>query len=172
LSSSDEPLPLAWLGPIAERLDALEVDWVVAGALAALRYRSDPRFTTDLDLLVRWRDGLDLAFLDRFEVRVHRDLDDHPHLLMLRSSDEKIDLIVAVVPYQEQAIERGLAEHTLTVEDVIVHKLIAWRPRDRDDIASILAAGHVLDVDYLEHWAREWDVLDRWRRAVEPPLGR
>ncbi len=54
----------------------------------------------------------------------------------------------------------------LTPEDVIVHKLIAWRPRDRDDIASILDAGLALDVTYIEHWASEWEVLDRWRAAT------
>ncbi|MCC7076456.1 MAG: hypothetical protein IT198_04965 [Acidimicrobiia bacterium] len=47
-----------------------------------------------------------------------------------------------------------------------MHKLIAWRPRDRDDIASILDAGLALDVTYIEHWASEWEVLDRWRAAT------
>lgn len=46
-----------------------------------------------------------------------------------------------------------------------MHKLIAWRPRDRDDIASILEAGHVLDEQFIERWAGEWDVLDRWDQA-------
>lgn len=56
-------------------------------------------------------------------------------------------------------------DHVITVEDVIVHKLIAWRPRDRSDIASILEAGHPLDLAYIERWAAEWDVLGRWEQA-------
>lgn len=46
---------------------------------------------------------------------------------------------------------------------MIVHKLIAWRPRDRDDIRSILEAGVVLDADYLARWISEWELADRWQ---------
>lgn len=53
----------------------------------------------------------------------------------------------------------------ITVEDVIVQKLIAWRPRDRNDIASILEGGHHLDEQYIERRAVEWEVLDRWHQA-------
>jgi len=53
----------------------------------------------------------------------------------------------------------------ITVEDVLVHKLIAWRARDRNDIASILETAPKLDETYIEHWATEWDVLDRWYEA-------
>jgi hypothetical protein len=54
----------------------------------------------------------------------------------------------------------------LTVEDVLVHKLIAWRARDRDDVRSILWTGLVFDRDYVDHWATEWMVEDRWREAL------
>lgn len=83
---------------------------------------------------------------------------------------ERIDLLLSTVHYQDLAIDRGREQHVLTVEDVIMHKLIAWRPRDREDIASILAAGHELDLDYIEHWAREWEVLDRWKDATDNRL--
>lgn len=48
---------------------------------------------------------------------------------------------------------------------MLIHKLIAWRPRDRNDIASILDGGPRLDEQYIEHWANEWEVLDRWTDA-------
>lgn len=54
MSSSAEHAPLGWLGSIAELLDDLGVPWVLAGALAADRYRAGPRYTADLDLLVTW----------------------------------------------------------------------------------------------------------------------
>jgi len=47
--------------------------------------------------------------------------------------------------------------------DVLVHKLIAWRPRDRDDIRSILSTGLPIDDAYVGHWAREWGVGERWQ---------
>jgi len=166
LASTDEFDPSAWLAAVAERLDQLGVPWVVAGAIAAQKHRLAPRFTTDLDLLVRWDDRLSTAFdAEGFAVRALADPGNHPHLLMLRRPDAKVDLIVAIVDYQHLAIDRGLATHVLTVEDVIIHKLIAWRPKDQDDIASILAAGHDLDHAYLDHWVQEWEVEDRWQEA-------
>ena len=53
----------------------------------------------------------------------------------------------------------------LTVEDVIVHKLLADRARDRDDIASILATGRSFDEDYVRRWAAVWGVGERWTAA-------
>jgi hypothetical protein len=48
---------------------------------------------------------------------------------------------------------------------VLVHKVIAWRPKDRDDIASILSTKIGFDREYVDHWVAEWDVADRWREA-------
>lgn len=73
-AADDEPYASAWSGTVPDLLDAVGVDWVVAGAVA---------------------------------------------------------------DYQRLAIQRGFGAHVLTPEDVIVHKLIAWRPRDRDDYAAL-----------------------------------
>lgn len=143
---------------------------MVAGAVAAFRYRAEPRFTTDLDLLVTWDDGLPAAALAAgYAVDVKADEGEAPHLILLRRGSERIDLLVASTAYQELAVERGRREHVLTVEDVIVHKLIAWRARDRDDIASILSAGHALDGTYIRQWATAWAVGDRWEQVQRWP---
>jgi hypothetical protein len=75
-----------------------------------------------------------------------------------------VDLIIAGTPYQSLAIERAV-DHVLTVEDVLVHKLIAWRPRDQDDVRSILSTGLAFDEAYVGHWVGQWGVDDRWREA-------
>lgn len=49
---------------------------------------------------------------------------------------------------------------------MIVHKLIAGRLHDLDDIRQILAADVVLDAAYIEEWAARWDVLARWRAIL------
>ena len=163
MSSTDEPRPWAWLAPLAETLDGLGVPWAVAGALAADRYRATQRFTVDLDLLVGWSDALPEA-MERlgYDVHVLADHDEPPHLIRLRSASERVDLLVALVEYQRVALTRSNPDHLLTVEDVIVHKLISWRPKDQDDVASILAAGHELDGAYIEQWVVAWQVDDRW----------
>jgi hypothetical protein len=60
------------------------------------------------------------------------------------------------------AANRYRLEVRHTVEDVIIHKLIAGRPRDLDDIRSILSTDRELDESYILENARQWDVIDRW----------
>lgn len=149
----------------AEVLRGLGADPVLVGALAAMYYRHVSRITTDADFLVRDVEGIADAFESQgLEVRVHRNDDGSPCLYMIRGGDTKVDVIVAGTAYQEVAMARAVEER-LTAEDVIVHKLIAWRPRDQDDIGSILTAGHTLDEDYIARWAEEWDVAGRWVEA-------
>lgn len=159
--------PSEWLSPAAQLVAAVTDRWVLAGALAALRYRRFERGTTDVDFLVEWKNTLITRFESAgYEVRPIIDPQvGHPHLLICKRGEERVDLLIPTVPYQEIAIDRGRKDHVLTVEDVIIHKLLAWRPRDQGDISSILAAGHELDLEYIERWAREWETLDRWRQA-------
>ena len=105
---------------------------------------------------------------------------------MVRISHDEMgcaDLIAVETDYQRTALERALPEtfggdltvRVLAVEDIIVHKLLAQRPQDDADIAAILEAGKPMDVDYLEHWMREWGVADRFtairERLALPPTG-
>ena len=59
----------------------------------------------------------------------------------------------------------GVTIPVATPEDLIVYKLIADRPRDRDDVLAILRtqarAGRALDWAYVERWTRFWNVSDR-----------
>lgn len=52
-----------------------------------------------------------------------------------------------------------------TMEDLLVYKLIADRPRDREDVAAMLRtqlrAGARIDWAYVERWARFWEISDR-----------
>jgi len=72
-----------------------------------------------------------------------------------------VDILHPVVAYQREALDRAV-DHVLRVEDVVIHKLIAWRARDRDDIRSILEAGVALDGVYLDRWIDAWELGERW----------
>lgn len=162
-----------WFDAAAEVVGRLTNRWVRAGALAANEHRLSPRPTTDADILLSWHEDL-VATLEGAgygPLRVHQatGTDDHPYLLMSRGVQGEVDFIVAEVDYQELAITRGLTEHCLTPEDVIVHKLLAWRPRDRDDVASVLLAQAHLDIAYIEKWAEFWEVTENWEEANRPP---
>ena len=156
---------MAWLSPLRTVLDAAGARWTLIGALAALRYRDSPRLTTDIDLLADPVAGLAAAFeAAGFEAREIADAGEPPHMVVVRGGPLRADVLLASVEYQRVALTRAV-DHVLTVEDVIVHKLIAWRPRDQDDVLSILRAGHSLDEAYIEHWAAEWEVSSRWQEA-------
>jgi|GEM_PF-3815901 len=53
-----------------------------------------------------------------------------------------------------------------TVEDVIVHELIAGRPRDPDDIGSMLFTEIELDEEFADTTARTWGCRHLARRPV------
>jgi len=159
--------PSAWLASIAEIFESLELEWTLVGALAANRYRSTPRFTTDVDAMVEFDPDLAGRFeAAGYEVAVIADAGEPAHLIRCHRGAEAVDILLPVVEYQRQALARAV-DHVLTVEDVIVHKLIAWRLRDRDDIRSILEAGVSLDDVYLDHWIAQWDLAERWAEFNE-----
>ena len=149
----------------AEILDRVGGAWSLVGGLAALRYRATPRMTVDADFLAEPHPDLAAAFrAEGYDVTEVADPGESPHLLVVRGKGDVIDVLLAVVDYQDVALRRAV-DHVLTVEDVLVHKLIAWRPRDRNDIASILETDPDLDEAYLREWVDRWGVGDRWQEA-------
>ncbi len=138
------------------------ISTVVIGAHAANRYRLEVRSTTDLDLLATTLDGAAEALRAAgCDVRSVSD-DGLEYLVCARLGSARVDVLLAETDYQRLAIDRAV-DGVLTVEDVIVHKLIAGRPRDLDDIASILAAGVSIDETYVVEHSTSWGVDDRWR---------
>jgi hypothetical protein len=165
VSCTDVPDPSDYWSTFERRLAELGCQPVVIGALAALEYRATPRLTTDVDFLVRSLEGVAEAFAaDGFDVQVMAEPGEAPYIVYIRGKGVKVDALLAETEYQRVAHSRASAG-LLTVEDVLVHKLIAWRARDQDDIASILSTRPVLDRPYIDHWAGEWEVSDRWSES-------
>lgn len=155
----------AWIESIGEVFDTVGVEWTIIGALAANRYRAEPRFTTDVDALAADHPELVAGFESAgYEVQSAALPGEQPHLLRCHRGPESIDVLLPVVAYQFEALRRSVA-HRLTVEDVLIHKLIAWRARDRDDIRSILSTSPELDHAYLDRWVEEWELGERWEQA-------
>ena len=76
----------------------------------------------------------------------------------------RVDLIFSSTAYERQAIARALPVNIAgtdvpfaTVEDLIVHKVFAARPRDVEDIRGVVRRkGGAIDWNYVEKWAREF----------------
>ena len=166
------------IGEIGPLLDGLSIRWALIGGLAANRFRRSPRNTDDVDLLLAdagpGPDTLESTLIAAgWSVQRADPIGD---LLRARHAElGPVDLLVAGTAYQHEALQRALAAvervpgagavPALTVEDVIVHKLIAGRYRDLADIEEILESDPTLDEDYIERWAKFWEVLDRWKVA-------
>ena len=92
----------------------------------------------------------------------------------------RVDFIFSFSPYERQAIERAVdvplgrtRVKFASLEDVVIHKLIAGRPRDLEDIKSILIKNPGYDSGYLERWLKDFEdslgqgLLDLFRSVLK-----
>ena len=136
--------------------------------MAAIEYRLHPRHTVDIDCVVNHL-GVLVEELERrgIELRVLREEDGSPYLVQGTTPDGMhFDVYVAGTRFEQSVLARRNERGYVSPEDLIVYKLMAWRSQDRDDIAEVLAADLELDTGYIEHWAGQWEVLDRWQEAL------
>lgn len=81
----------------------------------------------------------------------------------------RVDLIFSFTPYEAEAIRRavGVTFGTVTVrfatvEDLVIHKLVAGRARDIEDVVGLLARHPSLDEPYVTRWLASFrDVVHR-----------
>ena len=165
---------------LVELLDGLfdpDSGWAVAGGHAADVYRLESRFTEDLFLLVSlgsrsMRDAASGLTKRDWTVRVM--MSDGWLLRVSHPEFGYMYVIASETRYQDEAPRRsravdlgeGLSARVLSVEDVIVHKLIANRAKDDADIEDILRAGPSLDWRYLDDWFDAWDLRERFENIV------
>ena len=154
----------------------MPIQWVLIGALAANRYRSSPRMTGDVDLLLADA-GRGLESLEEMLTEAGwnvRRADPAGELLRITHAEfGTADLLFAGTAYQRISIERAIRETVgdidvpvLTPEDVVLHKLIAGRYQDLADIEAILETSPALDHDYLSVWLRTWELEDAWKEIT------
>jgi hypothetical protein len=145
---------------------------MVIGGQAVLLY-GEPRLTRDIDVTLGI--GVDeLARIKRvlpamrLKVLVKKDQEFVKRTMVLpaidRESDIRVDFIFSFSPYERQAIERArdvkIGRTIVTfasLEDVVIHKVISGRPRDLEDIRSILVKNPKYDSDYISGWLKEFD---------------
>jgi hypothetical protein len=167
----------ALLSRLAGAFDGAHIPYMVIGGQAVLLH-GEPRLTRDIDvtlgvtagelarvLSVTEPIGL-LPAVPDVEAFVRRT---NVLPLMDESTSIRVDLIFSFTPYESEAIHRaiGVQFGDTTVrfaaaEDLLVHKLVAGRPRDLDDVRSVLARQPSVDELYLERWLSSFrDVVHR-----------
>lgn len=171
-----EQVPEAFLKVLADLtswLESAKAPAMVVGGIAA-SILGRPRATRDIDSLAfvpeeRWSVLLAEAQNHGIAPRIEQPLDfaRRTRVLLLRHVDSgiDIDLILGLLPFEEEAISRGEFHDLAGVrvklpqaEDLIIMKAIAQRPQDLRDIEGLLDAHPGADIDRVRQWVREFSV--------------
>ncbi len=148
------------------KLDESGIRSAVIGGLAVAAW-GRPRLTDDVDLKVDvTRDKvIQLVDLMSPEFQPVENALEHARsigvLFLDGPNNVRLDLLLADLGFDGQALDRAVEKEILpgfsarlcTAEDLILYKLITTRPRDREDVRSVvLEQKDELDTQYVEHW--------------------
>ena len=160
------------LKKISRELGRASIPYMVIGGQAVLLY-GEPRLTKDIDVTL----GIGVDELGKVKSVITRlnlkllveDVEEFVRKTMVMPSlDEKsgirIDFIFSYSPYERQAIERAkdvkfgeVYVKFASLEDVVIHKVIAGRARDIEDVKSILLKNPHYDAKYITKWLKSFD---------------
>jgi len=150
------------LKPMVHFLESNSIPYMLIGGLASSIY-GRPRQTFDIDIKIILETQKILAFIDDLSTIAHI-VPDNPQefirqtaVLPVDIDDVRIDLIVAGLPYERDAVFRavdfdlhGITLKVATAEDIIIQKSISHRDRDWLDIEEIiLCQKEHLEWDYI-----------------------
>ena len=158
-------------------MDAEGITYMLIGG-QAVHLHGEPRLTRDIDVTL----GVDSSQLNRLRAAMEG-IDLTPSVADVETfvrrtnvfpltdprGGVRVGLIFPSTPYETEAIRRavGVVFHGVTVrfaaaEDLIIHKLVAGRARDIEDVAGVLARHPSLDESYLARWLSSFrDVVQR-----------
>lgn len=157
---------------IATKLNKHQIPYMVIGGQAVLLY-GEPRLTRDIDITL----GVGVDGFEEVKKIVQnlglRILVSNPEEFVKKTmvfpviddiSSIRVDFIFSFSLYEKQAIERAkdvkLGRTTVkfaSLEDVVIHKIIAGRARDLEDAKSILLKNPDYDGNYISKWLQEFD---------------
>ena len=167
---------------------------MIIGGVAA-SFLGRPRLTQDIDALVlldeaRWEIALDRATKFGMVPRIDAALEfaRRARVLLLRHAESGIDIDISLggLSFEHEAIKRssihdiaGIRVRLPSVEDLMVMKAVAHRPKDLQDIEGLLAAHPTVDLNVVRRWVREFanamtmpDLLEDFEKIVARQIQR
>ncbi|MCK4241112.1 MAG: nucleotidyltransferase [Candidatus Atribacteria bacterium] len=158
------------LKKIANELNAHNIPYMVIGGQAVLLY-GEPRLTKDIDITL----GVGVSKLNEINSIVEKlnlktlvDENFVQDTMVLLAIDEKtgirVDFIFSFSPYEKLAIKRApgikfgdTIVKFASLEDLVIHKIIAGRAIDIEDIRSIILKNPDYDTKYIKRWLQYFD---------------
>ena len=157
---------------IAASLAVRKIPYMIIGGQAVLLY-GEPRLTRDIDVTI----GADVSWLPDLLRSVEdiglKSLPDDVEAFVRRTmvlptqhteTGILVDFIFSFTPYEIEAIARahkvwmaGQEVAFAQVEDLIIHKIFAGRPRDLEDVRSVLIRNPEVDTAYIRRWLSRFD---------------
>jgi predicted nucleotidyltransferase len=124
------------------------------GAMFLLSTLDIPRF-----LEIAKNENIEPRILDADEfARKNRVL-----LLQHTPTETNIDISLGSMPFEEEMVERSIIQSTSTLsvrlpspEDLIIMKAVAHRPKDLEDIRTIVDKNPKLDISRIEKWVKQF----------------
>jgi hypothetical protein len=160
------------LSRLGATLQKHRLSYMIIGGQAVLLY-GEPRLTRDIDITL----GVDIDKLDEL-LAVAQELTLKPipkdlvafvkETMVFPAIEEntgiRVDFVFSYTPYETQAIQRakkvfikGQEVCFASPEDVIIHKIFASRPRDLEDVRTIILRNSDLNLPYIRNWLKEFD---------------
>ena len=167
----------ALLVQLSEALDQNQIPYMVIGGQAVLIY-GEPRFTKDIDITL----GVGIEGLEpvlkivntlRWKVLAPSPAEFVRKTMVLPCEDPasgvRLDLIFSFSPYERQAMDRvrritflGKEVCFASPEDLVIHKVVAGRSRDLEDVRVVQLKNPGMDRVYIEKWLKDFEkTLDR-----------
>jgi hypothetical protein len=180
------------LKKIAEALDDLQIPYIIVGGQAVLMY-GEARMTRDIDITL----GIGIDSLNELlpameGIPLVARISDVQSFIsetsvlpaMEPSTGICVDFIFSETPFEREALNRanGIRFDKSTIryaslEDLIVFKMFAGRPRDLDDVGSIIQKNPEYDLAYIEKWLRivggsiDRDILAEFKKIIHANPG-
>ncbi len=180
---------------VAGFLESRGIPYAIIGGLALQRW-GESRLTRDVDVVVLVDAEALHAFVDDALERFAPRIPDarafglrHRVLLVQTAEGVPVDISLGIPGYEEEALGRaqllelpsGALVRVLGPEDLVIHKCVAGRARDAEDVEGILIRQRLrLDLDLVRRWLEAFrplvdthdpvalfeDALDRARTAL------
>ena len=171
------------LKKLAQHLDKSKIPYMIIGGQAVLLYGT-PRLTRDIDITLdvdtdKFSTIEEICRKSGLEILPENPEDFARETKVLPAEEPKskirVDFIFSFTEYEAQAIKRAkqvsMDEYPVkfaSPEDVIIHKMVAARAIDEEDVKNILIKNKKsIDLKYIRKWLSEFSKISEHKEILE-----